>query len=199
MKSITPPYTVSQYILCSIGIFLLGIGITIGSLLSVPHLLESIGIHGGSSHKVHYHANFLVYLKTEFINFDGDEYMEELASCSVDPSKESPEDRVHLHSNTGSLIHIHDAGVTWGHFMSNIGWNFGSNYLVDSKNILHRARNDVKLRFVLNGAFIENPQNREIRSTDRLLIDFSVDSDAQVLERFKQVAETAAAQNHLPD
>lgn len=83
--------------------------------------------------------------------------------------------------------------------MSNIGWNFGSNYLVDSKNILHRARNDVKLRFVLNGTFIENPQNREIRSTDRLLIDFSVDSDAQVLERFKQVAETAAAQNHLPD
>lgn len=46
MKSITPPYTVSQYILCSIGIFLLGIGITVGSLLSVPHLLESIGIHG---------------------------------------------------------------------------------------------------------------------------------------------------------
>lgn len=56
-----------------------------------------------------------------------------------------------------------------------------------------------KLRFVLNGKLVENPQNREIRSTDRLLIDFSTSSDAQVLERFDQVAQTAAAQNHLPD
>jgi len=83
--------------------------------------------------------------------------------------------------------------------MSNIGWNFGSNYLVDRTNTLYKDEGTEKLRFVLNGVLIENPQNREIRSVDRLLIDFSSSSDAEVLERFKQVAETAAAQNHLPD
>lgn len=155
--------------------------------------------HDHETGKVHYHANFRVYLDTQFVDLSGAEYMEELASCAVDPTKEKPEDRVHMHENKGDLIHVHDAGATWGHFMSNIGWNFGDTYVSDSSKTLHVATATKKARYVLNGKFVQGAQNLQIRSVDRFLIDFSDATDEEVLKRFETVPQTADAQNHLPD
>ncbi|MFZ4461024.1 MAG: hypothetical protein ACOYN2_00280 [Patescibacteria group bacterium] len=144
-----------------------------------------LGTHAHTTpHKVHFHANFAVWIDKAFVDYSGNQYMEELASCAVDPNKETPQDRVHLHENKGGLIHVHDAGATWGHLMSNLRWNFGANYLVDATGKMYQTDAKNKLRFVLNGKLIPNPQNLEMRSEDRLLIDYSSASDAEVIARF---------------
>lgn len=159
-----------------------------------------LGMHAHAKpQKVHFHTNFAVWVDKAFVDYNGDQYMEELASCAVDPNKETPQDRVHLHENKGGLIHVHDAGATWGHLMSNLRWNFGENYLVDATGKMHQADTKNKLRFVLNGKLISNPQNLEMRSEDRLLIDYSSVTDAEVTTRFASVGTSAHEQNGLPD
>lgn len=46
MKSIMPSRTHTRYIVCSIGMFLLGIAIMIIGITYAPHALEFLGIHG---------------------------------------------------------------------------------------------------------------------------------------------------------
>lgn len=46
MKSIMPSRTHTRYIVCSIGMFLLGIAIMIIGITYAPQALEFLGIHG---------------------------------------------------------------------------------------------------------------------------------------------------------
>lgn len=67
----------------------------------------------------HYHANIFLYRSGSLMDLSSDRYMEEISSCSKDGDLR-PEDRVHLHENNPSTIHIHADGVAWGHFFANI-------------------------------------------------------------------------------
>ncbi len=196
----TPPSRIKLVIACFI---ILDIILVISALVWYKTQTSVIPEHShsasGSTAKVHYHANFLVFLDKDFVNFDGDQYMEELASCAVDPNKETPQDRVHLHENKGGLLHVHDAGAAWGHLMSNLRWNFGADYIVDNAGKMYRSDAQKKLRFVLNGKFIQNPQNLQIRSEDRLLIDYSNATNDAVIARAAMVPSSAHEQNSLPD
>lgn len=73
---------------------------------------------------VHYHANIALFIDGKKVDLNDSKYMEETTKCAIDPSKQRPEDRTHFHENNGDLVHVHSAGVTWGHLMSNIGWDF---------------------------------------------------------------------------
>lgn len=73
---------------------------------------------------VHYHANIAIFINDKKVDLNASKYMEETTQCAIDPSKQRPEDRTHFHENNGDLVHVHAAGVTWGHLMANIGWNF---------------------------------------------------------------------------
>lgn len=135
------------------------------------------------------------------MNFDNPKYMEEETSkCSIDPMKQQPIDRVHFHENDGNLVHVHSAGVAYGHLMSNIGWSFGKDYLIDDTGKMYTNSASGSMHFILNGKSIDNPFNRAISSEDRLLIDYGSLTD-EVLEKteFTQVATTAHKANTEDD
>lgn len=149
---------------------------------------------------VHFHANIAIFINGKKVNLNDQKYMEETTKCAIDPSKQRPEDRTHFHENNGDLVHVHSAGVTWGHLMGNIGWDFGRDYIVDDTGKMYQKSASGSVHFILNGKPVDNPFNRLIASEDRLLIDYGTDSDEALLKtEFPQVAATAHEFNTKPD
>ena len=144
-----------------------------GSITPTPTVPPTGHAHSGATEEVHFHANFAVYTGTGFVDFSGETYMEELQSCTKGVLEQLPRDRTHQHEGKGGLIHVHAPAVTWGHFFSNIGWNFGANYLVDRSGKILSNTPKMRVRYVLDGILIPNPFNRPMKNEERLLIDYS--------------------------
>lgn len=148
----------------------------------------------------HFHANFAMFVDGQRIDLTDDKYMEDVQGCKADYVKITPEERTHMHENNHDVVHIHDDGVTWGHFMSNIGFAFGENYLIDDENMMYRNEPGKTMKFILNGTQVANPFNKLIGSEDRLLISFGSESLEEVMNaQFSVVASDAHEHNEHPD
>lgn len=145
----------------------------------------------------HYHANFVLYLDGERVRLQDERYMQDIATCRVDASLVSPQDRVHLHQLIDDVVHVHAAGVTWGHFFANLGWLVGDDLVVTDSGQRHSGGDGRQLTFVLNGARVPSIANREIGSLDRLLVYHGpAGTSAEDLDRlFETVPESADAFN----
>jgi hypothetical protein len=119
---------------------------------------------------IHYHANFHLFLEGERVRFQEQRYMEDLATCRVDASLLSPADRVHLHQMIDDVVHVHAPGVTWGHFLTVLGYAVGEGVIVDDDGGIHAGSGGNQLTFVVNGQRASSLANLEVRSLDRVLI-----------------------------
>lgn len=148
---------------------------------------------------VHHHANMAVFLEGERVDLSGDRYMEDVAACYGGGGM-GPRERVHLHLNDPDVVHVHDSGVTWGHFFQNLGWTLGRDHLVTDTGRRFFHGEGGSLTFILNGLAVGEVHDRVIASGDRLLVDFGSDPPEVVRDlRYPQVASTAEEHNHLPD
>ena len=151
----------------------------------------------GSSTGIHHHADFQIYINGEAQLLDNFSFYEEVSACSQSEHKK-PTSRVHLHDQISHVIHVHDEAVTYGHFMSNLGFSL-SNDILQTRDETYIDQNGGQLRFVLNGQPITNISNRVIESLDVLLIDFS-DDDLNVLqERYQAIPRGANEANLTQD
>ncbi|MEN8374302.1 MAG: hypothetical protein ABFS34_02510 [Gemmatimonadota bacterium] len=146
---------------------------------------------------IHYHANLVVYLDGERVRFQDELYMQDLASCRLDPTMLSTYDRVHFHQMIDDVVHTHDSGVAWGHFFSNLGYTVGDDVVVDDEGERFVDGDGQELVFVLNGSGVPSIANREIRSLDRLLVHHGpADVDPALIDaRFDEVPDNAQAFN----
>lgn len=86
---------------------------------------------------IHYHANFLVLKDGVIQDYSDDTYME-FEPCTLDEKHGffENEERVHLHNNIGSVVHVHSPGIRWGELFSIIGINGASaSYVVNGKKV----------------------------------------------------------------
>src|SRR5665647_713896 len=74
---------------------------------------------------VHYHANFALYLNGQREAFKGQQYYQEVTTCSSTGGIAVPQQRAHMHDNANGLVHVEDHVVTWGQFFENLGWYVG--------------------------------------------------------------------------
>lgn len=149
-------------------------------------------------HLTHYHANFAVYIDGQRDPFSDFTFYEEVAACSSDHDSD-PKTRVHLHGQTSHVIHVHDKGVTWGHFFANLGYALGNKILVAKSGVLVDGQDGKKLRFVLNGQQTSVIANEVIQSEDRLLIDYSSADETTLETRFETIEQDADTYNKLND
>ncbi|MDP2691032.1 MAG: hypothetical protein Q8O95_01340 [bacterium] len=147
----------------------------------------------------HFHANFSVFFNGVEVDLSDDRYMEDVQGCKPDYVPLLPEERTHMHNNEDHVIHVHDRGVTWGHFFANIGWAFGDTFLSTDDGQFLVNGGDRKMTFLLNGKKIVNPFNSLIESEDKLLINYGPESDEVLMERFKSVPSDAHEHNEHPD
>ncbi len=150
------------------------------------------------SDAVHYHANFAVYVDGQRETFDNFTFYEEVASCGADELN-NPKARGHMHDNISHVVHVHDYGVTWGHFFANIGYTFGNDILKTDKGHFVSGEDAKELRFILNGKDVDSVANQTIRSEDVLLIDFGTSTDPELQSRFQSITRDAADYNKRDD
>ncbi len=155
---------------------------------------------GADPHDVHYHANWALFLDGERVDFTGDRYMEDVQACTADEHRIPARGRVHLHGNDMDVVHIHHAGVTWGHFLSNLGWGLGEDWLVTDEGEVIRPDDGKEFTFIVNGWAVNRLDDRIIDPGDRALIYWGEAGPDSVLERyFPEVATNAAEYDMLDD
>lgn len=147
----------------------------------------------------HYHANWAVIIDGERLDLSAARYMEDVAACTGGEHV-LPAERVHMHDGEHDVVHIHHHGVAWGHFLENLGFDAGPDYLFldDGRRFLETDRRTVK--YVVNGFAADEIGTRLIRSGDRLLISYGEESPDEVLTRqFPRVPDGAEAYNERQD
>ncbi|MEO8105613.1 MAG: hypothetical protein ABI602_04750 [Candidatus Saccharibacteria bacterium] len=171
---------------------LLGAGF-MGVLLGALVILGIRFVTYAPPQKVHYHANFAVYMNGQREAFKGVKYYEETAAaaCTLKPVATALE-RAHLHDNVSDVVHVEDSEVTWGNFFQNIGWDISQNY-IKSDTVLYQVDAQSKLTFIVNGEVVTDITNRIIQSEDKLLVSYGVSQDTAT--QFRSVAATAKTYN----
>lgn len=147
--------------------------------------------------QTHYHANFKMYINEEIYNFEDMGFYEEVAQCSIKDDS-PPESRAHMHDNVGSVVHVHDDNVTWGHFFENIDFSISDKHIQTWSDIyVEDGGRDV--RFFMNGKEIVDPSNTYIKDQDRLLVAYGDESAEKLQERNVQMQNTALFYNTQSD
>lgn len=143
-------------------------------------------------HKVHYHANFAVYINGQQELFKDPTYYEEVALCNNGTL--TPPARTHMHDEQAGVIHVHDDAVTWGQFFENLGWEIGPDFL-HTRDKLYVADDTNKLNIVLNGqnlTDVTNITDQVIQDKDRLLVSYGDIDQATLDKEYKTVPNNAA-------
>lgn len=147
----------------------------------------------------HYHANWSLFVHGEPMDLSADWYMEEVGACVAGESI-VPSQRVHMHEGEDHVVHVHHDGVTWGHFLTNLEFVLGDDFLVldDGRRLADGEAGTLK--FVVDGFALGDIANRVIESGDRLLISYGPESVAEVTEeQFPRVPSDAGEYNERQD
>lgn len=132
----------------------------------------------------HYHANIAFHMEGKLLDLTAEKYMQDVVACHAGESKSAPE-RVHFHEGNDKVVHVHHDGVTWQHFMLNLGFNMGLNYFIFDDGRILRNEGDNRMVYVVNGTFYKVIQNVEIYSKDRMLIYYGSLAEAEIMEIYE--------------
>lgn len=147
---------------------------------------------------VHYHADFALYVNGQKDEFKSFTFYEEVQSCSANDHN-NVKARAHMHDNKAGLVHVHDAGVTWGQFFNNLGYTIGDQVIETDDGIYIDGHDGRKLTYILNGQKVDAVANRVIGNTDKLLINYGTDDDAALSPIFNAMPQEADAANSQND
>ena len=147
---------------------------------------------------VHYHADFALYVNGQKDEFKSFTFYEEVQSCSADDAN-NVKAKAHMHDQKAGLVHVHAAGVTWGQFFNNLGYNLGDNVIETDDGVFADGQDGNKLTFMLNGQEVDAVANRVIGNTDRLLINYGKENDAALQANHNALPNEADKANSQND
>lgn len=149
---------------------------------------------------IHSHTNFAFFANGERLDLSADEYMEDVEGCKPDYMGLQPEERVHMHNNNQNVVHLHDQGVTWGHFFANLDFTLGDQLIITDDGTRYENNETSKITFILNGKPIKSIANRLIGNADQLLISYGSESVSELMQKqFPAVEDSAKEHNEHPD
>ena len=152
----------------------------------------------------HYHADFAIFIYGQRLDLDNPGYYEEEGSCQ-EVSRDDPRSRAHLHQPDPGVVHVHDQAVTWGHFLTNLGFELSDDSLKTRSNtysdgvLTNNEGQPYQLRFYLNGSFVNYLTDRVIGDEDVLIIDYSNQTEEEIISQRAKIEIKAALANQLDD
>jgi len=173
------------------------VALTIGLVLGVLWFIAARFVLYKSD-KTHFHANFALYINGQRDEFKNFTFYEEVQSCASDVA-DNPKHRVHMHDNISNVVHVHEPGVMWSHFFTNLGYVLGDDLIKTDQGIFVAGQDGNKLTFILNGQEVTSIANRPIKSEDSLLINFGSDDQATLQQRYDAITKDAAEFNKRND
>lgn len=147
--------------------------------------------------RIHYHANFALYINGQRDTLDSSTFYEETQSCSAD--EVGPRQRVHLHDQKSHVVHVHDEGSTWGHMFANLGYGLSNKAIQTDKGVYVNGQDGNELTFMINGQKVEGLANEVIESEDVVLVNFGQDNQETLKSRFEEISHDAAEYNKTTD
>jgi hypothetical protein len=166
------------------------VGLLVGALI-----ILAIRFISYNPHHTHYHANFAVYINGTQEQFKSPTYYQEITACQTGDAPILPEQRAHMHDNINSVVHVHDDGVTWGDFFTNLGWYIGPDFIRSLDGNLYKNNDASVVHFILNGddyTGLKPIAGQVIGDKDRLLVSYGNDDAATLQKQYNSVARTAA-------
>jgi hypothetical protein len=164
--------------------------IALGSLILGVLIILTVRFVSYNPQKVHYHANFEVYINGQKEEFKNPIYYISVAAmCSADAAK-TPTDRAHMHSGVNNVVHVEDQAVTWGNFFQNVGWIVDPR-LIRTPDSLYLPDDQRKITFILNGQQVDGAMRLVIGDKDKLLVDFGATDTDNINKEYKTVPSTA--------
>lgn len=161
-------------------------GILIGALVVL-----GIRFFTYDPHRVHYHANFAVFINGQQEQFKDNFYYEEVGAACTAQENMTPHDRAHMHEHEAGLVHVEDRAVTWGQFFQNIGWDVNP-WFVKTPTQLLVADDTHKVTFLVNGKAVPNIVSQVVGDQDKLLVDYG-DGQSASLDGEKSAIPSNAA------
>lgn len=176
-------------------------GLIIGALIILG--IRFVTYKTPAEDKVHYHANFAVYINGQREQYKAMNYYEEeaAASCSAaaaQESEDSPMARVHMHDNVNDVVHVEDHIVTWGNFFTVLGWGVGQNYL-STRDAVYAPNGDSTLTFMLNGKKVADIANTVIGDQDKLLVNYGAQSQDEIQSEYSAINNNAREADNSKD
>lgn len=151
------------------GIIILIIILIIYSIINSPKI--------GPVGSAHEHADFMVFINGEEINFALPQYMVKVGE-------------VHIEDMNGVTIHKHATGVTIGYFLNTLGFKFNDKCFITDKKEKFCNEEGKTLKFYVNG--IENYEygNYEIRNNDKYLISYGDELEEKIQKQLNILDKT---------
>jgi hypothetical protein len=147
--------------------------------------------------RIHYHANFALYINGQKDPLASSTFYEETQSCSAD--EVGPKQRVHLHDQKPEVVHVHDEGSTWAHLFANLGYGLNNKSVQTDAGVFVDGQDGNDLTFMLNGKKVDGVANEVIQSEDVLLINYGKDDAPTLQTRYDQIEKNANEYNKTSD
>lgn len=144
--------------------------------------------------RVHYHANFAVYINGLRESFNDPQYYEEVAACKAGTNI-TPADRAHMHDKVNDVVHVHDHAVTWGQFFDNLGWYIGPDFIEKPDGTMYISSGQSRLHLMINGqdyTDLTAITNMLIKDKSRVLISYGDIDTTTLNQEYRTIATTAA-------
>lgn len=151
------------------GITILIIVLIIYSIINSPKI--------GSVGSAHEHANFMVFIDGEEINFALLQYMVKVRE-------------VHIENMNGVVIHTHATGVTIGYFLNTLGFKFDDKCFVTDKKEKFCNEEGKTLKFYVNGVKNYEYGDYEIRNNDKYLISYGNELEEEIQKQLNILDKT---------
>lgn len=135
----------------------------------------------------HTHADFLVSLQGEKINFSKSQYQ------STSTSTHHPD--VHLHDGWGDVIHYHARGITLQDFFTSFDMNI-TNSCFYTQNNSYCANESFNFEVYVNNKTIDNPQNYVADDLDQIAIIY-YQKNTSITPILNNVTDKACIQSAL--
>ncbi len=147
--------------------------------------------------KIHYHANFAVYINGQREQFNNPALYEETVMCTnekQDEASNNPNERAHMHDKVNNVVHVEDSAVTWGQFFENLGWSLGETTIITDNGTVYQEQGQNKLYIILNGqdyTDLGGIASHVIKDQDKLLLSYGDENTQTVMAQYKAIPGTA--------
>lgn len=128
----------------------------------------------GSLGSTHEHADFMVYINGDALNFSKERYMVK-------------DEHVHIENMIGHEIHKHATGITLGDFFRSLGFEFNENCFILDNRENYCNQEGKTLKFYVNGKQNYKYDKYEIKEGDKYLISYDNEGEEVIQKQLKEV------------
>lgn len=161
--------------------FLAGVLLVIGGHLVYQQAYASPATYEGD--EVHVHADFLLYINDEQIDFSGDQYQSS-ATQVLHPD-------FHFHDNEDHIIHRHAADLTLAAFLDSLGYTLTNECITTDSGQTHCSDEESELLLYVNGQTYDDITSYIPEDEDQVLLYYGAPDNLAIETYLDEVTDKA--------